>query len=192
MDESWRKSYLPPSSEMLAALQGVLVTHSIHLSVYYGYASIEIAEVLHQFTPGRYAIMDYYGRHRHLFRWKPEGQCDDFVLADIQPPRPDCLKVPFPDEGAPPHDLYIRDTPWKFSSEFSGLLSSYGPQKSILLFDEAMKTDFPTNYRWVTGERHALGIAAEPRLLRKEDFRSFDNYVKWLVTLFPGNSPVSE
>lgn len=94
------------------SLERILQTEEIQIAAYAGGLHLELLEILHRYMPGRFGVSDTWGRYQSLFAWVPIGDCDDFTYAPIQPLRPECLKIPFWEEGLPPHDLLLWDRPF--------------------------------------------------------------------------------
>ena len=175
----------PPTAEMLRVLETLLAEREYQLCAYIGGAHIEIAELLYKYMPHRYYLMDTIGRHRKLFRWKPD-KYDDFYLAPIQPPRPDCLKVPFSDEGMPQHDLLIKDIPW-YPGQFHLMLktTSYGSAATMVLFHGATNVERLDPYDWSASEDMLIGRCKIKRELDPRGLRSALEFARSTLKYFP-------
>lgn len=175
----------PPTAEMLRALDTLLAERDYQMCAYIGSAHIEIAELLYKHMPHRYYLMDNCGRHRKLFRWQPDEH-DYFYLVPVQPPRPDCLKVPFSDEGMPQHDLLIKDIPW-YPGQFQAMINtpSYGPAATVVLLHGATNVERLDLYDWSESENMLIGRCKTTRELNPERLQSALEFARSILKYFP-------
>ena len=161
---------------MMDSLERILRTEEVQIAAYVGGLHLELLEVLHRHIPGRYGLGDAWGRYNSLSAWVPVGRADNFDYAPIQPPRPECLKVPFWDEGLPPHDLLLWDRPW-YSGQLNLIVKrgrKWRPAPNVmLLMRAATVVEVPDGYEAEFLEEHTVLRAKVFQRIPEEEVECF-------------------